>query len=90
MTRNPIGVLNICCALIFSGALMLPLIGKAAPTTADFERLPREIEHIRVENRVPGVALIVADRDGMVWSAGLGVANNDTRNPGTHDRNSCI
>lgn len=58
---------------------------RAHHAATDFERLQRKIEQIRVEHRVPGAAFVVVDRDGIVWSAGLGLADKNTREPVTPD-----
>lgn len=72
-------------ALIATGALMVPVAGMSAPTAADYQRLQRQIEEIRVEHSVPGAALVIVDYDGIAWSVGLGVADKDTRKPVTPD-----
>jgi CubicO group peptidase (beta-lactamase class C family) len=68
-----------------TAAFMLPAAGIATAAAADFARLQRQIEQIRVEHRVPGAALIVVDQDRIVWSAGLGVADKDSAEPVTPD-----
>jgi CubicO group peptidase (beta-lactamase class C family) len=64
---------------------MVPVAGITAPTTADYQRLQRQIEEIRIERGVPGAALVIVDQNGIAWSVGLGLANEDTRQPVTPD-----
>ena len=52
---------------------------------ANVEHLRQRIDNIRVDAGVPGAALVIVDRDGIIWSAGFGVADNDTREPVTAD-----
>ena len=71
--------------LIATGALMAPVAGMAAPAAADYQRLQRQIEEIRVEHNVPGTGLVIVDQDSIVWSVGLGLANKNAHEPVTPD-----
>jgi CubicO group peptidase (beta-lactamase class C family) len=53
--------------------------------TGDFEALRRSIDGIRADAGVPGAALVIVDRDGIIWSAGFGVADNTSRERATPD-----
>ncbi len=67
------------------------LITLAAPVTspahhaAGFDGLHRQIEAIRRDASVPGAALVIVDRDGIVLADAFGVADIDTGAPVTPD-----
>ena len=51
----------------------------------DFDNLRRQIEDIRHDANVPGAALVIVNRDGIIRSAGFGVADNDSGEAVTPD-----
>ncbi len=72
--------------LLASAGCVVALITLAAPVAssahhnadhdADHDRLHREIEDIRRETGVPGAALVIVDRNGIVLADAFGVADN--------------
>ena len=64
--------------LIATGALMAPVAGTAAPAAADYQRLQRQIDEIRVEHNVPGAGLVIVDHDTR-WIHRFGGGQADGR-----------
>ncbi len=74
--------------LLMSGLVLMMAVsddGRAHHAAADLEQLRRTIDDIRTEAGVPGAALVVVDRNGIIWSAGFGVADNVSRQAVTPD-----
>ncbi len=66
-------------------ALAAPDEGRARHSSANFEPLRRQIDRILGDANVPGGAVVIVDREGVIWSAGFGVADALTREPATVD-----
>ncbi|KPK28081.1 MAG: hypothetical protein AMJ66_10880 [Betaproteobacteria bacterium SG8_40] len=77
--------------VIASARFMAALIAAAAPVVspahhaADSDGLHRQIEDIRRDAGVPGAAVVIVDRDGIVLADAFGVADNDSGAPVTLD-----
>lgn len=88
MLTDEYRLMDIARRLLMSGLLLMiaaPNDGRAHHAAADFEELRRTIDDIRTEAGVPGAALVVADRNGIIWSTGFGVADNVSREAVTPD-----
>lgn len=59
--------------------------GRAHHAAADREQLQRAIDEIRADAGVPGAALVIVDRKGIIWSAAFGIADNVSRQAVTPD-----
>ena len=53
------------------------------PTPTSLEELEARIDQIRVDRGIPGVALALVDRDSVLWTAGLGLADLEHGTPVT-------
>lgn len=53
------------------------------PSPAAFEPFANSLDRLRVEHRIPGLSAAVVLDQQLVWSAGFGVANVETRTPAT-------
>src|SRR5436190_7388969 len=51
----------------------------------DTAELEARLGKILKDNNVPGMAAVIADRDGIVWTAGIGLADVAARTPATPD-----
>ena len=51
----------------------------------DPAELKARLGKILKDNGVPGMAAVIADRDGIAWTAGIGLADVATRMPATPD-----
>ncbi len=65
-------------------ALGVPVAG-LAHHAADFDGMHRQIESIRNDAGVPGAAVVIVDRDGIILTDAFGVADNDSGVPVTAD-----
>jgi CubicO group peptidase (beta-lactamase class C family) len=80
-------------ALILVGvSLALPLLGQSAtgqansmagvtPATTDLAGLQERIARILETESVPGAAIALASRDGVIWAGGVGLADVSTGRP---------
>jgi CubicO group peptidase (beta-lactamase class C family) len=74
------------CALsiLDAKALAGPPDGSFVPAKDPVE-LKARLGKILKDNGVPGMAAVIADRDGIVWTAGIGLADVAARTPATPD-----
>src|SRR6187551_94745 len=74
------------CALsiLDEKALAGPPDGSFVPAK-DAGELTARLGRILKDNGVPGMAAVIADRDGIVWTAGIGLADVAARTPATPD-----
>lgn len=49
----------------------------------ELEQLQRDIESIRESNQVPGLAIALVDKKGVIWAGGLGLADREKGQPAT-------
>ena len=75
-----IGALSILDAKALAG----PPDGSFVPAK-DTAELEVRLGKILKDNNVPGMAAVIADRDGIVWTAGIGLADVAARTPATPD-----
>jgi CubicO group peptidase (beta-lactamase class C family) len=79
------------CAVCVCALSILDAKALAAPPDGSFvpAKDPAELQarfgSILEENRVPGMAAVIANRDGIVWTAGIGLADVAARTPATPD-----
>ena len=67
-------------SLVIIIALTSPVTG-LAHHAADFDELRRTIDDIRIDAGVPGAAVVIVDRDGIIWEANFGIADTGTGEP---------
>ena len=72
------------CRLFLLLALTLPA-GVRADTAPELRELLRDINAIRRDYRIPGVALTLVSPQALLWSGGIGYADLATRQPATPD-----
>jgi CubicO group peptidase (beta-lactamase class C family) len=58
-----------------AAAILLALPAAAASPARDAAELEQRLTHILADNHVPGLAAVIAGRDGVLWTAGLGLAD---------------
>jgi CubicO group peptidase (beta-lactamase class C family) len=74
-----------------SATLLAAVIGLGFPVpglthhAADFERLHRQIDELRSDASVPGAALVIVDRDGIILADAFGTVDNESGLPVTPD-----
>ena len=72
------------CGLFLLLALALPA-GVRADTAPELRELLQDINAIRRDYRIPGVALTLVSPQALLWSGGIGYADLATRQPATPD-----
>lgn len=72
------------CGLFLLTALALPG-GAHADTAPELRELLRDINAIRRDYRIPGVAFALVSPEAMLWSGGIGYADLASRQPATPD-----
>jgi CubicO group peptidase (beta-lactamase class C family) len=69
--------------------LALPTVASAADEAvvpaADAAELERRLRGILEEHHVPGMSAVIANRDGIVWTKGIGLADTASGRPATSD-----
>ena len=82
---RPMCAVCICALSILDAkALAGPPDGSFVPAK-DTAALEVRLGKILKDNNVPGMAAVIADRDGIVWTAGIGLADVAARTPATPD-----
>src|SRR5262245_45315347 len=79
-----VGALSILSSIPGAKALAGPPDGAFVPAK-DTAELEARLGKILKDNNVPGMAAVIADRDGIVWTAGIGLADVAARMPATPD-----
>src|SRR4051812_2483075 len=83
-----VGAVCVCTLSILSmldaKALAGPPDGPFVPAK-DSAELQARLGRILKDNGVPGMVAAIADRDGIVWTAGIGLADVAARTPATPD-----
>jgi CubicO group peptidase (beta-lactamase class C family) len=67
-------------------ALLALVVSTASPATAgELDSLLEDLNSIRHDYRVPGIALTLVSGESVLWSGGIGYADVDNRKPATPD-----
>lgn len=61
------------------------LTARADETPQTLNELKAAIEKVRIEHGLPGLGIVLADKNGPYWVAGLGQANLETKTPATEN-----
>jgi CubicO group peptidase (beta-lactamase class C family) len=81
----PMCALCVCALALWDAkAVADPPDGSFVPAK-DPSELQARLDKILQDNGVPGMAAVIADRDGIVWTAGIGLADVAARTPATPD-----
>ncbi len=77
--------LKIYLCRLFLLLALTPRAGVHADTTPELRELLQDINAIRRDYRIPGVALTLVSSEALIWSGGIGYADLATRQPATPD-----
>lgn len=74
-------------AVSLATALSASAVGSGIPTSnpADWGKLAEDLDALVAEKRIPGAAVAVVNRSGVVWSGGFGTTDSATNLPITPD-----
>src|SRR5688572_21328520 len=80
---RPMCALCVCALSILDAKALAGSPDRSFVPAKDPGELTARLGKILKDNGVPGMAAVIADRDGIVWTAGIGLADVATRTPAT-------
>jgi CubicO group peptidase (beta-lactamase class C family) len=82
---RPMCALCVCALSILDAKALAGPPDESFVPAKDLAELQARLEKILKDDGVPGMAVVIADRDGIVWTAGIGLADVAARTPATPD-----
>src|SRR6186713_1298231 len=85
------GQAMMACLIVLGAAMVLDLPARAADGSGafvpaeDFGQLQARLARILSDTHTPGMGVAIANRDGVLWTAGIGLADVAAGTPATPD-----